>query len=313
MHNKKPRGSLNYANVDRPSMELDRMDSLRSMKNTMDPFIRTNKALLKRVDSISTLFNKDGSSNIHNKIAIQETNHYFNNFHSGVSQTSARFGPRNTPIFHAEGVSDNDISEMDNRKSEVGIWDNSRGSTVLMNGSQSPKKKISNPLQNVINMKEPFIKSDISAVSVNEIMDFEDYIPFRPTYNLESIDEEKQMGLDLDLEEMKSITHELKKNEYSFKEARMSEEESFDSDENESESSKVSQVSSEESSEDESEYKDYLKVEAHLMPRKSSTFNSSQLNDRSLKFNTKISLKYKRQGTGDSELTMGNYSQKRGI
>lgn len=113
LHNKKPRGSLNYANVIRPSMAVERMDSLRSMKNNMDPFLRTNIALLKRLDSISTLFNKEGSGNTNNRIAIQENNHYFNNFHSYISQTSNRFGARDTPLFRAEGVSEIDVSERD--------------------------------------------------------------------------------------------------------------------------------------------------------------------------------------------------------
>ena len=186
-------------------------------------------------------------------------------------------------------------------------WDTKRGSAIFVSGSQPPKKKISQNFQSVINWKEPFTKSDVSAVSVSEILDFEDYVPFRPTYNLESIDEEKIVGLDKDKEERKSTVYESKNNNFSLKEARMSEEESFDSSEITDESSEESDESSDDN---ESEYKDYLKVEPHLRPRKSSTFNSSQFHENRMKFQTKISSQYNRQGTGNSELTIGNYSQK---
>lgn len=71
---KKPRGSFNYNNIQRPQMAVDRMDSIRSMKNKMymDPFMRTNQALLKRLDSIGSVFNKT-SNNAHAKIALNET------------------------------------------------------------------------------------------------------------------------------------------------------------------------------------------------------------------------------------------------
>ena len=318
LHNKKPRGSLNYANVIRLSMAVERMDSLRSMKNNMDPFLRTNMALLKRLDSISTLFNKDSNGNINNRIAIQENNHYFNNFHSYISQASNRFGARDTPIFRAEGVSEKDAPDRDKRMSStISMWDAKRGSAIFIPGSQPPKKKISQNLQPVMNLKEHISKSDVSAVSVNEILDFEDYVPFRPTYNLESIDEEILIGRDKDREERKSTVYETKNNGFSLHEARMSEEESFNSSEKSDklseESNELSKESNESSEDDKSEYKDYLTVEPNLKPRKSSTFNSSQFNERRMKVQTKLSSQYHRQGTGNSELTMGNYSQKGGI
>lgn len=83
----------------------------------------------------------------------------------------------------------------------------------------------------------------------------------------------------------------------------MSEEESYESDEN--------THTEEEEEDNESEYRDNLQVESHLMPRKSSTFNSSQLNDMQMKFQTKISTLY-RQGTGNSDMTLIN-SQKGGV
>ena len=305
------------------------MDSLKSMKNGMmhiDPFMRTNQALLKRLDSISTLFNKEGGGN-NAKAALQENNNNIKtNFPGYVSQTSNRFGVRDTPMFKIEGVSEIDASDRDARKSAAfGAWETNRGSGVMVPNGQSPKKKISQSFNHAgLNPKDTIQKSEKSVVSVNEILEFEDYVPFRPAYNLEQIDEEKQVGLDKDLEERKSVIHERKRKrtDITLTEARMSEEESFTS-HDKTENYEVVEVSepseddesieSIESSEDQSELKDCLRVNVTSKPRKSSTFNSSQLNDRKMLFPTKLSSQYNRQGTGNSELTMGNYSQKGGI
>lgn len=140
-YNKKPRGSMKNETVNKQSMMVDRMDSIKSMKQNMymDPFVRTKQSLLKRLDSISTLFNKDGGGT-NSKIGAQENNYYYTNFGCNVSQTSKRFGVRDTPMFRGgEGVSDNDASEKDKRMSSaVSMWDNNRGSAVF--SGNTPKK-----------------------------------------------------------------------------------------------------------------------------------------------------------------------------
>ena len=90
----------------------------------------------------------------------------------------------------------------------------------------------------------------------------------------------------------------------SLKEARMSEEDSYNS-------HKKSKITEEDEEDNESEYRDDLSIDEHLKPRKSSTIKSSQFNDRHFQYQTKISTLY-RQGTGNSEITIGN-SQKGGV
>ena len=85
----------------------------------------------------------------------------------------------------------------------------------------------------------------------------------------------------------------------------MSEEESYNS----KRLSDSSESSEEDDEDNESEYRDLLTVEPNMKPRKSSTFNSSQLNDRTLRFPSKLSTLY-RQGTGNSDMTLGNNSGK---
>ncbi|CAI2366416.1 unnamed protein product [Moneuplotes crassus] len=298
--NKKPRGSMKNETVNKQSMMVDRMDSIKSMKQKMymDPFMRTNQALLKRLDSISTLFNKDGGGPSSKKGA-QENNFYCTNFPSRVSQTSNRFGVRDTPMFRAEGISENDVTDFDKRMSStISGWDNNRGSSII-SGNPS-QKKISDTLKGVMNIKDQMNKSEVSVISVNEILDFDDYVPFKPENHLEKIDEEKQQILDKDQEERKSTL--MKNQPYSFQEARMSEEESY--------TSRSESMSETSESDNESEYVDHLKVEPNIRLKRASTFNSAQVHQKMLKFQTKLSSQYNRQGTNNSELTMGNYSQK---
>lgn len=214
----------------------------------------------------------------------------------------SRYGARDTPIFRNDALSRRDPSEYgDGVSATFSAWDKRNSATFMttpmvrpsMHGGPSPKSR------------DPNAKSEVSVISMDGICDFEDYVPFKPSYDLEQIDEEKAVGLD-DLEEQKSqgVHYIIRKiPDLSLKEARMSEEESYDS-------KRLSSASSDSDEEDnDSEYRDHLKVEANLKPRKSSTFNSSQLNDRTLRFPSKLSTLY-RQGTGNSDMTLGNNSQK---
>jgi len=291
---KKPRGSLNYNSIQRPQMTVDRMDSIKSMKNNMlmDPFMRTNQ----RLDSIGSIFNKPSNNNYN-----------YAGFPSYISQTSNRFNARDTPIFRNDGVSRQNVSEKDDRSSVAfNKWDkrDSGGNISLLNVGRNPLVSVTSPMA-----KDPFSKSEVSAVSMNEIMEFEDYIPFHPTYNLEQIDEEKAVGLEVDLEEIKTPNERMTGKvifDHTLVEARMSDEESYDS-KDESEENEES----DDESDNESEYRDNLKVEASIRPRKSSTFNSSHFQEMQMKFQTKFSTIY-RQGTGNSDMTVGN-SQKGGV
>jgi hypothetical protein len=185
---KKPRGSFNYNNIQRPQMTVDRMDSIRSMKNNMlmDPFMRTNQALLKRLDSIGSVFNKSSNNFI-----------YYTGFPSYISQASNRLKNRETPMFQNEGVSRVEGSEREDKVScTFSNWDKRNSATFAV---RTPVRG-SVLYKNSPRMKDSFIKSGVSAVSMDEICDFEDYIPFKPSYNLEQIDEEKAVGLDFEEE-----------------------------------------------------------------------------------------------------------------
>lgn len=154
---KKPRGSFNYNNIQRPQMTVDRMDSIRSMKNNMlmDPFMRTNQALLKRLDSMGSVFNK--SSN--NKI-------YYTGFPTYISQASNRLKNRETPMFQYEGVSKVDGSEREDKVScTFSNWDKRNSATLAM---MTPMKG-SVLYKNSPRVKDPFVKSGVSAVSMDEI------------------------------------------------------------------------------------------------------------------------------------------------
>ena len=77
-------------------MAVDRMDSIKSMKSGgyIDPFMRTNQALLKRLDSLGSVFTKM-SNNAHAKIALGDGSNYnYPNLpHTLVSQASrSKFG-----------------------------------------------------------------------------------------------------------------------------------------------------------------------------------------------------------------------------
>ena len=191
--NKKPRGSFNYNNIDRPQMIVDRMDSIKSMKskNYVDPFVRTNQALLKRLDSIGSVFNKT-SNNAHANIELNNKDYYYSGISSYVSQASKRFGCE-TPIFKNDGISRRDMSEMDDKMSTTfDGFDTKMG----LNNQNPEIYRNSQVYVNSPNINHPFAKSEVSVVSMNEICDFEDYIPFRSTFNLEKIDEEKPVALE---------------------------------------------------------------------------------------------------------------------
>jgi hypothetical protein len=63
----------------------------------IDPFIRTKEGLLKRLDSIGSVFNKTGAP--HPNIVQGEA--FVSNF-KRLSQLSSKFMHRDTPLFGAE-------------------------------------------------------------------------------------------------------------------------------------------------------------------------------------------------------------------
>ena len=258
--------------------------------------MRTNQALLKRLDSIGSVFNKT-SNNAHANIAFGDN--YYSGISSYVSQASKRFGWE-TPMFRNDAISRKDMSEIDDKMSTTfdiadGKGVNNQNASTIMNSQN---------FYNSANINYPFAKSEVSVVSVNEIWDFEDYIPFRSTFNLEKIDEEKPVGLEEQVSMGGEGRGKRKKPDIDFnlKEARMSEEDSYDG-------HKHSKITEEDEDDNESEYRDDL--DDPLKPRKSSTIKSSQFNDRHFQFQTKLSTLY-RQGTGNSEITIVN-SQKGGV
>lgn len=135
----------------------------------------------------------------------------------------------------------------------------------------------------------------MSVVSVGEIAEFEDYIPFRPHYGLEEIEEEPK--------EIPTKDYKILFKEQTLREARMSEEESFDS---------KKESSDDDKEEDKDELVDDISDKNISKPKKSSTITSSQYGTRNQQFYTKLSTLY-RQGTGNSEFTIGNNSQKNGV
>jgi hypothetical protein len=289
MRSKKPRGSFIQNDVKGPQMAVERMDSIKSVNDKvyLDPFMRTNQALLKRLDSISTLLNKDAT-------AHPNSSGFANNYSGHISQASNRFGARDTPAFIRD-VTRQGTPEIDDTSSlNVPInYNNKRGSAIFMPLQALKMQKLAN--NQFQKPKEAFSKSEMSAVSMNEILDFEDYVPFKPNQNLEQIDEEKALGLDIDREGHKSsITDSLifnTPNVISFKEARMSEEESFDTRE-------IGEELDDEGNESEdnvSEHHGNLRVTLpDAKPKKSSTFTSFQLNEGNIRSNAKTPSLYRK-------------------
>ena len=105
------------------------------------------------------------------------------------------------------------------------------------------------------NLKSPFIGSEKSVISVGEVMDFEDYVPFKPKSELEQIDEEKVVNL-FDNTNTQNNRNKITINS-SLREANMSEEESFNS----------RKESSDSTDENKDEFNDDLSDNDAMMPK----------------------------------------------
>lgn len=127
MSKSKPRGSFNLSNISRPQIAVDRMDSIKSTKSPgyVDPFIRTNQALLKRLDSLGSVFTK--MSNNAARMALSDSRHGYN-IPTLVSQASKHYG-RDTPGFRMPLVSK---GTMEDDRATFDGWD----ANSINNGSR---------------------------------------------------------------------------------------------------------------------------------------------------------------------------------